>query len=333
MEILTTNQQIRDKVRWVLGDAHDERIALVAFVGNNADKFLANPKGIQLYCWLKVPGTNPNGLRSLLCKRVTLFSVDNLHIKLYWSRRRGAVLGSANLSENALENGVQFELAVYLPPKTINVESLIAQFDLESIKSIDDPEIDRFEKKYNLYHLRNKGEDLRYSRRKPQMRGFLEWRRLKRNSDKANFRLFWWEDDVDPPRDALQAVKQETGSYKYYGFINTHSTENYKKGDWVLCFRVSRDKNGAIRPSRLEWFIPEVLGKTRSKAWGDYNRFWFQLKGYFPPVPFSLKDPIFKQALTKVLIEYGNNVGNVVKNGIEPTAAFLTSLEKTYREI
>ncbi len=331
MEILATSQQISDKIRWVLGDTHDERIALVAFVGHDAAKFLDNPKGIQLYCWLKIPGTNPNGLRSLLNKGVDLFAVNNLHMKLYWSWKRGAVLGSANLSENALENGVQLELAVYLPPKTIDVKRLMKQF---VAITIDGPMIDGFEKRYNLYPLRNHDDIVQFLQSKSQTPNFLDWCNLKRKSIETPFHLYWWWDEANPPNDALKVVKQETGSDYNLGFINSMSKKDYEPGGWVLSFRESSYTNGNIRPLRLEWFVPQVYAQTQEKGWAKYSHIWLQVRKALQSEPFDLQDSIFKKALTDVLIEHGNNVENVVtKNDTQPTEEFLRSLEKKYREI
>lgn len=322
MEILATSQQISDKIRWVLGDAHDERIALVAFVGYDAAKFLDNPKGIQLYCWLKVPGTNPNGLRSLLSKDVDLFAVKNLHMKLYWSRKRGAVLGSANLSANALENGVQLELAVYLPPKTIDVKRLMKRF--VAIR-IDGPMIDDFQKRYNLYPLHNQDDIVPFSS------NFLDWCDLK--PIETPFRLYWWWDEALPPNDVLKVLKQETGSDYNLGFINSMSKKDYEPGEWVLSFKESSYTNGNIRPLGLEWFVPQMYAQTQEKGWAEYSHIWLQTHKT-QSEPFDLQDSIFKKALTDVLIEHGNHVENVVmKNGTQPTGEFLRSLEKKYREI
>jgi hypothetical protein len=331
MEILVTSKQIRDKIRWVLGDTHDERIALVAFVGHDAVKFLANPKGIQLYCWLKVLGTNPNGLRSLLSRDVDLFEVNNLHMKLYWSRKRGAVLGSANLSENALGNDVQFELAVYLPPKTVDIKRLMKRF---VARKIDGPRIDSFETRYNLYPLRNQDDFTQFSSSKSQTPNFLDWCSLRRKSIETPFRLYWWWEEANPPNDALKVVKQETGSDYNLGFINSMSKKDYELGEWVLSFRESSYTNGDIRPLKIGWFVPQEYARTQEKGWAKYSHIWFQVRKTLQSEPFDLQDPIFKKALTNVLIEHGNDVENVVmKNSTQPTGGFLRSLEQKYREI
>jgi hypothetical protein len=329
MEILVTSQQIRDKIRWVLGDAHDERIVLVAFVGHDAVKFLDNPKGIQLYCWLKPSGTNPNGLRGLLGKEVELFAVENLHMKLYWSRKRGAVLGSANLSENALQNGVQLELAAYFPPKIIDVRRLMKRFEATPT---NDPEIDEFEKKYNLYHLRNPNEALPRSRYTSRTPNYLEWRKTRQKSRKAQFNLYWWSEEAAPPQDALQALRQNTGSEKHVDYIVSRSKNLYQRGAWVLSFREKRSQNGAIRPVSIEWFIPQEYAMTKKRGW--HKHIWFQTGKQLPAVHFNLNDSIFRQALAKVLIDNGNDIRNVViKNSTRPTEEFLHSLEQKYREV
>ena len=251
-------------------------------------------------------------------------------MKLYWSRKRGAVLGSANLSKNALGNSSQFELAVYFPLKTIDIKRLTRRF---VAAPIDDLMIDKFEKKYNLYHLRNQDEYPQYLPNKSQVPSYLKWRELRRKSKETQFRLYWWWEVDNPPRDALQVVKRETGSEEYHNFMNSWSKNNYKQGEWVLAFRALEDENIDLRRLRLEWFIPQVYARTKNKRWSGVNHIWFQIGKQLPAVPFNLEDPFLKQALKDVLINNACKVENLVKNGTQPTEEFLLSLEQRYREI
>jgi phosphatidylserine/phosphatidylglycerophosphate/cardiolipin synthase-like enzyme len=61
----------------------------------------------------------------ILCARAKVHFVNRLHAKIYWSKARGALLGSANLTANALgENGLQ-EAMVWLPPELFDIRPFI----------------------------------------------------------------------------------------------------------------------------------------------------------------------------------------------------------------
>ncbi len=137
VKALATAAAITSKIRWVLGDPKENRLALVAFVGANPLRFIPHPKGLQLYCWPQVPGTNPKGLRDLRRHGVVLHGVERLHMKLYWSPSRGAVVGSANLSAGALSDGQNIELAVYLPAGIIDARALVKNLTARILSAAD----------------------------------------------------------------------------------------------------------------------------------------------------------------------------------------------------
>jgi GNAT superfamily N-acetyltransferase len=135
MQVLDSARAIKEKIKWVLSDIHGKRIVLVAFVGSNPLAYLPHPKGITLCCWPRVPGTNPKGLHALKNSGVNTYAIERLHMKLYWSSTRGAVIGSANLSANALEPGQNHELAVYVSAGTIDAPCLLQSYAKRKIGS------------------------------------------------------------------------------------------------------------------------------------------------------------------------------------------------------
>jgi hypothetical protein len=150
VQVLSTAAAIARKIRWVLGNPKESRLALVAFVGANPLRFIPHPNGLRVYCWPQVPGTNPKGLRDLLRRGVKLHGVERLHMKLYWSPSRGAVVGSANLSAGALSRGQNIELAVHLPAGIIDARAMVKRL---SARKLSDAEIGRLEKRYDEYQV------------------------------------------------------------------------------------------------------------------------------------------------------------------------------------
>lgn len=78
--------------------------------GNGADAYIRNPKGVEILCWPKAGSTNPDALRDLINRGAIVKFVDDLHMKVYWSKK-GVVVTSANLSTNALGSGSLKSLA------------------------------------------------------------------------------------------------------------------------------------------------------------------------------------------------------------------------------
>lgn len=153
MEVLLTACDIRKRIRWVLGARRGKRVVLVAYVGKNSTRFLPSPAGIDLYCSTDPSGTNPYGLRELLRTGVNLFAVQRLHMKVYWSRERGAVLGSANLSQNGLGDGGLLESAVYIKPGVFDAQLVANRL---SATVIDKQCLTRLIATYNEYRKKHR---------------------------------------------------------------------------------------------------------------------------------------------------------------------------------
>jgi hypothetical protein len=88
-------------------------VVVTAFIGPDALAVIPEPKGVEVYCWDHSSGTDPEGVVDLM-EGARVWFVTGLHMKIYWSQRRGVLIGSPNLSRNALgENAALLEYAVY----------------------------------------------------------------------------------------------------------------------------------------------------------------------------------------------------------------------------
>ena len=101
------------------------RVAISAFVGDGARAFIRKPLGVEIICWPRAGGTNPLELNRLKNAGAHISFADRLHMKVYWAAKRGAIVGSANLSTNALGAGGLKEFGVLLPPGSIDIDELI----------------------------------------------------------------------------------------------------------------------------------------------------------------------------------------------------------------
>src|ERR1051325_7986254 len=123
MKIITEPARIRAALHDLLSDPNDERVAAVAYVGADALSFLSAPTGITIYCWPQAGGTNPIAVEELVRNGIKVNFVKRLHAKVYWSQSRGALIGSANLTSNALGEGGLREAVVWVPPGAFDMNA------------------------------------------------------------------------------------------------------------------------------------------------------------------------------------------------------------------
>lgn len=100
IKILSSSKEIKAAIRDIFSIKNQRRVAVTAFVGDEANAYLSYPQGIELYCWPKAGGTNPAAISDLQTRGVKVYFSDSLHMKLYWSKK-GVIITSANLSTNS----------------------------------------------------------------------------------------------------------------------------------------------------------------------------------------------------------------------------------------
>lgn len=318
LQVLHRASDVRKAIREVFRDPADkERIAVVAFVGDGALEYLPHLKGIRVYCWPRAGGTNPYAIGAMLDAGVSVTFVDRLHAKLYWSRTGGAVIGSSNLTNNALGAGGLAEVSVRLPSGAFDPSAFIGS--LHPIADFDSALRD-LRNAHNRYYSRNK-EFL--SRRKPiPTPTFGEW--FSSGASRAEWRLGWYDDDVAAPGDTID---EETSDLNYLAIAKKSSL---KEGVFTLNFLVETRKRG-VALSDFYWWLPGPYRKTNHRAWCKYPHLWFWTPT--PPSsllrPFKTSEPRFQKALEKVLSELGG-VRWLRDHSLAPTSSFLSLLHKRY---
>ena len=117
MEILYSSNEIHAKINQLFSSPKkDRRIILVAYIGNDVKSFLPSPKGITIICNPNPIATSLDAIAYLKSKGAKVFFSNSLHMKLYYSNKRGCIITSANLSNNALGSGKLKEVGIFLPP-------------------------------------------------------------------------------------------------------------------------------------------------------------------------------------------------------------------------
>jgi hypothetical protein len=140
MRVLYTSSEVHDAIKDVLtrsDNAEDRRVVIVAYVGDAAEAFLPNPKGISIICNLQPGATSALALERLKKRGAELFHSPRLHMKVYWSSVKGCVMTSANASASALSRGGLIEAGVFLNPGQVDVDRLIETIKPKPVTKAD----------------------------------------------------------------------------------------------------------------------------------------------------------------------------------------------------
>lgn len=148
MKILYTSAQVQQSIKKLFSTAKGRRVAITAFVGNHASAFLPKPGGIELVCWPKAGGTNPNAVRDLMERKVKVYFANAVHMKVYWTEDKGAILSSANLSTHALGSGGLKEIGVLLPSSAININKVLESLNA---RPVSNSELDALDKAHRAH--------------------------------------------------------------------------------------------------------------------------------------------------------------------------------------
>lgn len=291
VQVLYSSDMLRTKIKYVLEDPkpNDRRVVLVAFVGGQAETFLPDPDGLQLICALQPGATDGITLSRLKNRGARLFKSDSLHMKVYWSERKGCVICSANASGNALGGGKQKEAGAWFPPGTVDIDRLLLYADPKPVQDRD------------LKHLTNDhgGEP---SRPNPDTQArvpdFSEWLTLAGRKD---WKLGWWDDEAPFAKVARDKALTSYGVTEPNDFLNV-AKEQAGGGNWFLAFRLPQ-------VTELCWMYIDFVVRVpeNSKAYDrDYPYQAVQLHAIhnYPAPPFRT-DASFQRAFTKAIKKYG----------------------------
>ena len=294
-KVLYKSSDIRKEIAQIFSSSKGRRVAITAFVGDGAEAYLRKPEGLQLICWPKAGGTNPNALRNLIKKGIGVYFADALHMKVYWTEDCGAVITSANLSTNALGAGDLREIGVRLSSKDIDIDRIISSIKPRSVSSSELRDLDR---RHKLYSAKNHFN----GRSKSSSTFFNEW--YESYSLRADWKLGYWEDYADNSLVARNFTQQEYGATNFHWSIAAKRGQ-YQKGDWVLCFRVGKNSLKAISWMYVDFIIR--VPRSDKKAYDpkypyEVVQVW-SLRHYEPP-PFILNSR-FRSVFSKAIFEYG----------------------------
>ena len=303
--ILQDSKAVREKVKAILA-APGRKVAIVAFVGEDAEIYLGPKKnGIEIYCWPRAGGTNPRAIRNLINKHdCKVHFVDRLHMKIFWSQKAGCVIGSANLTNNALGEDGLFEAGVFLPNSTsVKIDSIIKYLP---VSEVNKDSLTKLDLAHKAYFAKNGT-----GRQKQKVRSFLEWYNA---TPHENWKLGWWSEDVAFPKEAKSMAKEEfDGNLSNFLFVKKGT---YIKNDWVLNYRIN-EETGRIY-SILWLYVERFILTTKNEMPGwPYAAIQFNGLKHFGQPPFKT-DSKFKKAFAVVAKELGIDVMTPNRNCIPP---------------
>jgi hypothetical protein len=255
-EVLYNSDALHRRIKHVLGDPEDRRIAIVAYVGAEAEAFFPHPEGMEIICDLKPGATSAKALNSLRKRGANVCKSDQLHAKVYWSQRHGAVITSANASRAALGKSTQKEVGVFSPNSSaIDIARLRRNVRPKAIVPADlmklARENRRIPKQYYAATLRSESAD-----------SFLDWMKTGE--------LDKWKFVVAPPvrfklaQAARLEAKQSYGVRRAYDFIIC-SEKEIRKYDRILTF--NDPSAGGVR-----WMFADFVARVKPSDGPIYKR-------------------------------------------------------------
>lgn len=296
-KVLYESSEIHRNIKRILSSPlpGERRVVIAAYVGRNAAAFLPNPEGLELLCALEPGATDAIALRDLQGRGAKVMQSERLHMKVYYSSERGAIICSANVSSNALGGGHLKEAGVFMPPGTVDIERLIRVAEPQPIEP------------FHLKELLRKSNDLTARQR----------RRIRATDRRKKTLGDWCRDLHDfvpwklgPFRGECsfaETAQAETSSR--YGFLEPTLAHNvktkswYEEGNWVLLYD---DTDPAREP---EWMYVDFVVPVAERNSEAYEQIYpfqaVQVFGsqFYPDPPFSIDSGL--SALDKALREFG----------------------------
>ena len=322
LQVLHTSDEVKRKIRLIFRDQRRRRVAIVAYVGKGAKTYLPNPKGLELYCWPQPGGTSAKAIRGLQRGGVDVSFADRVHMKVFWSQGHGAVVGSANLSDNALGVGGLHEAGVFLPASKVRIDSLIQRIKPVKVTAAALRKLEAAEAK----RVPRIGAARRGTSTVPP---FQDWYGEERSK-----RWKWgYFTDYAPntvSRRARNAVREIDPTLAPTQVVFCRRSA-HTDGDWILFVRLT--SGGVLTVPEWVFVHRVVLVERNDRVYNEH--FPFQAVQAHPlrhcPAPPFAIDSRFRKALREASLELGQGRTSRQVDGKRPTAAFLRLISERYR--
>jgi hypothetical protein len=172
-------------------------------------------------------------------------------MKVFWSKNRGCVIGSANASSNALGRSGLKETGIWLPSGAVDIKRLIRYSDPREIQEADLRRLDR--------ESRERSKNTTEPRKTRPAPDFVQWYSSPHRTD---WKIGCVGQEVVG---VARAVKEQ--SYAEYGHKEPHGwvscgQSRVRRNDWILVF-VDTER-GAKAASWL--YVDFIVKVSRKKS-------------------------------------------------------------------
>lgn len=317
MKILYSSAQVRRAILHVLDPSAGRRVAIAAFVGQAAEAYLPDPRGLLLVCWPKAGGTDPGALRKLISRGASVAFVESLHMKVYWGEKKGAVVTSANLSSNALGPGGLKELGVQLPPGDLDIDRILTAIDAKGATSAQLLKLDKAHISYQKKYTRHSGS--------AQVMTFRQWLAAP---FRPTWKLGWWDEDGALASTAKQLTQVRYARTEPHDFLSCRKSD-YAEDEWVLTFSLKASRAQSINWLAADHIVPILRNDKRAYS-REYPFQAIQVwpRNVYPPPPFRI-DKRFRKAFSRAVRTFGKqNIMDLKK--LKPPRKLLNLIAEAY---
>jgi hypothetical protein len=312
--VLYDSSELYNAIKRILSDTQQQRVAVVAFVGSGAHAFFPSPRGLRLICNPAPGSTSGLAIRRLMKRGAIVEFSDRLHMKVYWSSRKGALVTSANASANGLAAKGLYEAGVMLGSDAVDIKRIISSVKPRKPTRRDFQRLDSVPPQTPGKRAVSTGAELF---------DFAEW---ATSAHPKKWKLGWWQENVG------QAVQGKESAKKIYGISRSDywlnvSKKQCKPGDWVLTFRMTSRSVTQIRWLYVHFVVP-VSKAEKAIYEADYPFQAIQAVPLraCPEPPFALSKA-FKSAFRQAVAEFGiDRLGEM--GDLEVPKAVMSSLRK-----
>jgi hypothetical protein len=320
MVVITSKSEMRQALSRILAPSQPSRRIVSAFIGlgEQLDALPQDLSSVDVTCWLKPGGTDPNALRLMASRGARLSEVEDLHMKAYWSAA-GGLVGSANLTTNGfLEDGLH-EVLVECPAGTL--DALTANL---ALIPISEDRLRQFEKEHVRYLAKNDGHSFfSDGQSNREVNTFEEWRNsFARTPWRIHLFTETYKNISAASREKLGALRSPKAELFF-----ADDTEEFSADAWVLLVDATLKKDSSWG---MRWMYTHFRSELRvgddGREFGGIE--WVQAfpSSFYGAEPFELSEGT-KRAIRRALDEHGKLApASDVDTREEPTGSLIETI-------
>ncbi len=293
IKILYRSGDVHKAVKKIFDLPCKRRVAVVAYLGANADKFLPNPNNIEIICCPEPGSTSPAAIRKLLHRGAKIRFSDGLHSKVYWSNK-GCIITSANISHRALGNNPQKEVGVLINSSDFDIDRLINESHSYDITQELMNKLSKQDRKTNRAVGNKAGKSQKFP--------FIEW---YNSPYREPWKIGWWTESIlESSKAAVKKSKEVYNVSEPARFLNV-SKSQASRDNWFLRFGIT---SKGIK--QIGWMYVDFVVHVDPDEKNAYEREYpFQAiqvhkSSRYPPPPFHISKE-FTKAFKSAVKEYG----------------------------